>query len=203
MNFINKPMSALALAWLLASGAATATALADPSTAPSPSSDKIDIHSTDARIAPPYSTITDTTGPNAKLYRYLGDPVSPPARLDPAYSPAGIRNVVLLAAKNAGITINILATDESEFPCLIAINCEDAAFQKLKAQFKTMDKYDYSGSVTSNSLCIFDITPSRAIPAEVRTTARRRITLRMSVLSSELRPERAPGKLQVSKDGIP
>jgi len=186
---MNPPLSILALSLLLSSGAVTANAWADPAAPQSPSSGKIDIHSTDARIAPPYSTITDTTGPNAKLYHYLGDPVSPPPRLDPAYSPAGIRGAVLLAAKHAGIPIKILATDESEFPYLIAIDCGDAAFQKLKAQIKSMGKYEYTGSLTSDTLCIFNITPRLAIPEELRATAHRRISLRMSVLSSELHPQ--------------
>jgi hypothetical protein len=183
----------MAVVLLFSNGAIPQQILGDPQGPQPPSSDKIDVNSTDARIAAPYS-VTDTVGPNAKLYRYLGDPIAPPRRLDPAYSPSGIHDAVISAAKKAGVTVKVLTMDISEFPYLIAISCDDRSFQKLKAEFKEMGDYEYTGSVTSGSLCIFNITPIRAIPAEVRVTGRRRITLRMSVLYREIEPERTPGQ---------
>jgi len=185
-----RPRLALALLLLAFIGAAgAANTFADPAAPQSPGSGKIDVNSTDARIAPPYSTITDTTGPNARLYRYLGDPVAPPPSLDPAYSPAGLEEAMLLAAKKAGMGLKVLFVDQSEFPFLVVVSYTGGDWENLKKQLDAMDKYSYGGSVADSRVGVFNITPQRAIPGEVRLAARRRTRLRASMLYRELIPD--------------
>jgi hypothetical protein len=179
---------ALALIGLCCTAAGTAKISADPATAKSQGSDKIDVSSTDARIAPPYSVINDHSNPNELLYRYLGDPVVPPAGLDPAYSPQGLSNAIVLAGKNAGIKVKVLFVDESEFPFLLVISFANGDWERLKAQLQKTNGYAYRGSVSSANWGIFNITPLRVIPAEVRSAAARRYPLRESVLFDELTP---------------
>ena len=183
---------AVALLFVFLGEAGAANTFADPAPPQSPGSGKIDVNSTDARIAPPYSTINNGSSPNARLYRYLGDPVVPPPSLDPAYSPTGLREAMVLAAKKAGMKLNVLSVDQSEFPFLIVVSYTGGGWEKLKTQLNTMSKYNYGGSVAGDNLGVFNITPPRAIPGEVRVAVRRRAMLRASMLYHELKPDQRP-----------
>jgi hypothetical protein len=135
----------------------------------------------------PGSTVS-MSGPNQILFNYLGNPVEPPANLDARYAPEGLTNAILLAARNAGITVKKVAVDDSEYPFLIGVICHGSDFSKLKAQIKTMDGYEYGGSVGNDSnsdgsdTCnVFSIVPYEVHPRKSRQQIDHRLMLRQQV----------------------
>jgi len=126
------------------------------------------------------------SGANAALYKFLGDPVPPPADLDPAYSRKGLFDAVTLAAKNAGVDLKTLTIDDSEFPYLVGVVSSSGDLNKLREQFKTMSAYHYSGSVSSSTCYAFNITPSGAIPPGFERRVHPRMALRMEMLFQKL-----------------
>jgi hypothetical protein len=120
-------------------------------------------------------------GANRALLDYLGNPVEPPANLDAAYAPAGLREAVTAAAGAAGISLRKIAVDDSEFPYMVWVAGDEAGFTKLKAQFGKMERYEYYGSVGDRGAHAFTIIPRRAWPEEAQQRIYRRATLRMQV----------------------
>ncbi len=125
-------------------------------------------------------------GTNRVLFDYLGNPVAPPANLDPAYTPSSLRDAVLTAASNAGISVRSVEVDDSEFPFFIWATGNEDDFAKLKAQFKKMDHYEFYGSVGGNEAHVFTIIPQSAWPEDVRQRIYRRATLRMQVFFNRM-----------------
>jgi len=113
------------------------------------------------------------------LAQYIGSGVAAPVNLDPAYSKQGLAGAVQAAADKAGITLKKIAVDDSEFPYLLGITSEPGDWEKLKAQFKTLNGYEYYGSVGDDTSHTFSMTPSRAYPAGTSQNISRRMTLRM------------------------
>jgi hypothetical protein len=140
----------------------------------------------------PGSTVS-VSGPNQTLFNYLGNPVEPPANLDARYAPEGLTNAILLAARNAGITLKKVAVDDSEYPFLIGVICRGSDFTKLKAQIKEMDGYEYGGSVGNDSnsngsdTCnVFSIVPYQVHPRKSRQQIDHRLMLRQQVFYNRL-----------------
>jgi hypothetical protein len=75
-------------------------------------------------------------GPNQALLDYLGNPVEPPTNMDARYTKEGLRNVIQLAARKAGINVKRIAIEDSEYPYMVGVICGDSDFAKLKAQIK-------------------------------------------------------------------
>ena len=113
------------------------------------------------------------------LAQYIGSSVTAPVNLDPAYSKQGLAGAVQAAGDKAGITLKKIAVDDSEFPFLLGITSEPGDWEKLKAQFKTMNGYEYFGSVGDDTSHTFSMTPSTAYPAGSSQNITRRMTLRM------------------------
>ncbi|MGD0262773.1 MAG: hypothetical protein ABSD29_23650, partial [Verrucomicrobiota bacterium] len=65
------------------------------------------------------------SGPNQALLEFLGDPVEPPADMNAAYSKDGLIKAVQTAAYNAGISIQRVEIDDSEFPFLVGVICKE------------------------------------------------------------------------------
>ena len=68
-------------------------------------------------------------------------------------------NVVQRAARNAGVVLNIVAIDDSEFPFLLGVKCAENDFDKVTEQIKKLDRYNYSGSVSSHEYRAFNLVP--------------------------------------------
>ena len=61
---------------------------------------------------------------------YLGNPVEPPADLDTAYTKDGLSRALEQAARNAGVDLQIITIDDTEFPFLLGVKCEEGDFEK-------------------------------------------------------------------------
>jgi len=68
---------------------------------------------------PAESEPISSTRSNKILYKYLGNPVAPPADLEDAYTKEGLTQGMQTAAQNAGISLEKLEIDDSEFPYLV------------------------------------------------------------------------------------
>jgi hypothetical protein len=133
------------------------------------------------------------SGANQTLLEYLGNPVEPPANLDARYTAEGLTNALVLAARNAGITVKKVAVDNSEFPILVGVLCGGSDFAKLKNQLKTMDGYEYNGSIGndtnsdgSDTCNVFSIVPNRAYPPETSQRIYHRLWLREQVFYDQV-----------------
>jgi DNA-directed RNA polymerase specialized sigma24 family protein len=51
-----------------------------------------------------------------------------------AYTKEGLSKALQLAARNAGVALKIVAIDDSEFPCLMGVRCEENDFEKVRQQ---------------------------------------------------------------------
>ncbi len=133
---------------------------------------------------------SDTTAPVADaLIAYLGSPVQAPANMEPAYTREGLLGAIQLAARNAGIALKKVQVDDSEFPFLLGVECEEGDFEKLKEQIKKMDGYAYNGSVGSHSLNAFSIVPGPAFPPGTGQIIRRRTMLREQAFFDKLQAQ--------------
>jgi hypothetical protein len=121
------------------------------------------------------------TEPNQALYEYLGNPVEPPANMNPAYGKAGLINAVQTAAGNAGVTVKRIEVDDSEFPCVVGVICGESDYEKLKEQFRKLAPYDYGGSVGSHACHAFNLVPYRAFPPAASQRIHHRLTVRMQM----------------------
>jgi hypothetical protein len=122
------------------------------------------------------------SGANRVLFEYLGDPVEPPADLDPAYSREGLLEAVRVAAGNAGISLKRVEIDDSEFPFLVAVVSGNDDFAKLTDQLKKLENYHYSGSVGNSTCNAINIVPYRAFPPAASQRISRRLTVRQQIL---------------------
>jgi hypothetical protein len=138
---------------------------------------------------PDKSTASASSTANAALFKFLGDPIPPPEKLAAAYSRQGLYDAVTLAAKNAGVDLKTLIVDDSEFPYLVGVVASPGTLEKLKEQFKKMEAYHYSGSVSSESCYAFNITPSNVFPPGLERLVHRRMTLRMDMIYEKMQGE--------------
>lgn len=125
---------------------------------------------------------------NRPLIQYLGEPVTPPPDLDPAYTRSGLSNTIDTAARNAGVTLKKIEMDDSEFPCLIGVVSEPGDFGKLEAQIKILTG-EFNGSVGSSTCHAFSIVPWRAFPADAAQRIGRRLGVREQMLYDKLSAE--------------
>ena len=138
----------------------------------------------------PHDSVNDRTshgntvslsGPNRAILEYLGDPVAPPSNMDPKYGKEGLVKAIQLAGRQAGITVKKVEVDDSEYPYLVGVFCEEADYPKLKEQIKKMDDYEESGSVGSHDCYTKNIVPRRAFPSETSQRITRRAILRLQI----------------------
>jgi hypothetical protein len=115
------------------------------------------------------------------LLAYLGPAVEAPSNLDPAYTRDGLSSAIESAAQKAGIGLKRVGIDDSEFPNLIGVTSEPGDWEKLKAQFKGMDAYEYHGSVGDDTVHTFSIVPTRAFPPGALQQVTRRLNVRMQL----------------------
>jgi hypothetical protein len=125
-------------------------------------------------------------GPNRALLEYLGDPVPPPADMDPAYTKDGLIKAIHTAAQKAGITVKRVDIEDSEYPFLVGVSCKEGDYVKLTSQIKKMSAYEYNGSVGSGTCNAMNIVPYRAHPGEVSQRIGHRTMLRQQIFFDKL-----------------
>jgi hypothetical protein len=127
------------------------------------------------------------TGPNQALLEFLGNPVAPPADMNAAYSKDGLIKAVQTAAYNAGISIQRVEIDDSEFPFLVGVICkEEGDFSKLTAQLRKLDGYEYNGCISSSTHSAMNLVPHRAFPRAAFQRIDHRTGLREQVLYDKI-----------------
>jgi hypothetical protein len=125
-------------------------------------------------------------GPNQILFNYLGNPVEPPADMNPVYTKEGLTKSIQSAAQNAGISLKRLEIDDSEFPFLVGVICESGQADKLKEQIRKMPDYTWAGGVGGDTSYAMNIVPYRAFPPEAGQRIYRRLLLREAVLLDKI-----------------
>jgi hypothetical protein len=126
-----------------------------------------------------------SAGANQVLFNYLGNPVAPPADMDPAYTKEGLEQGMKTAAQNAGITLVRVQIDDSEFPFLIGVIFANPGDKtKLKEQIQKMPPYAISGGVGDEITYAMNIVGH--FPPDVSQRIWRRMMLREAVLHEKL-----------------
>jgi len=115
------------------------------------------------------------------LSAYLGAVVETPPNLDPAYSKDGLLAAIQVAAQKAGVSLKKVSVDDSEFPFLIGVVSEPGDWEKLKAQLRNTDGYEYHGAVGNDTSNTFSIVPSRAYSPGSSGQINRRINARLQL----------------------
>jgi hypothetical protein len=127
------------------------------------------------------------TGPNQVLFDYLGNPVAPPANMDAAYTKEGLTSAMQEAAQAANITLTKVEVDDSEFPFLVGVVCENKGdWEKLKEQIRKMTTYNYGGGVGSDTMMVMNLVPNSAYPTGAGERIYHRMMLREAILSDKI-----------------
>jgi hypothetical protein len=126
---------------------------------------------------------------NRAIMAFLGDPVPPPANLDPRYAPANLKAAFNSLGAKLGLTVRRLEVDESEFPFvlygLVAGPCD---YHALASGFRQMEGYGYGGSVTRSgsdgeTKFSIDIIPEGQLPGDRAEDCSRRLMIRLQMLA--------------------
>jgi hypothetical protein len=122
------------------------------------------------------------TGPNQALFEYLGEPVDPPADMDALYSKEGLIKAVHRAADKAGISVRRVEVDDSEYPFLVGIICNEGDYPKLTVQLRKLQGYEFNGGVSSPTHSAMNLVPYRVWPPGTGERIGHRTGLRTQVL---------------------
>jgi hypothetical protein len=126
---------------------------------------------------------------NAAIMAYLGEPVAPPADLDPKYSSDGLIAACKAVYAKLGIELSKLAVDDTEFPFLVyGVISGSHDFQVLQGALRAMPGYAYSGSVVGrkNGMTYFSLNmmPPDQYPRAQRAAIQRRLMIRLQMLGA-------------------
>ena len=122
------------------------------------------------------------------LMAYLGEAILPPANINPAYSKEGLSDAIQQAAQLAGVSLQKLEIETSEFPFLAGVVADSAAdVEKLTAQLKRMPSYEFGANAGGSGILAFNITPYGDVPSQERRRITRRTLIRTGVLSDQLK----------------
>ena len=134
-------------------------------------------------------------GNNDAMMRYLGEPVMPPANLDPQYAPEGMMAAFKGLCEARGATVEKLGVDTSEYPFLLygVVRNGSEFFQQIATELKATPGYAYNGSATSRSkdgtvTFALNMIPSKAHPGEQAESIRRRNMIRLQMLQAAWEP---------------
>src|SRR5262249_43700819 len=134
-----------------------------------------------AQLAPPLSDR------NRALLEYIGEPVDPSLNTDSRYTKDSVLSAVQLAAQNAGVSLQRLEVEDSEYPCLVGVFCSPQDYARLLDEIKKLDGYEYNGAVGgSDSFHSLNITPARASPGAAKEQIDRRVMLRQQMFYKSL-----------------
>jgi hypothetical protein len=126
------------------------------------------------------------TGLNQALAEYIGDPVEPPVNLDARYTKDGVIGAVQLAARNAGVTVERVEVEDSEYPFLVGLFCEEQAYSKWLNEIYKLDGYTHSSGVGGRGVYTVSITPATAYPDAVAEQIQHRLMLRLQAFDKSL-----------------
>lgn len=125
---------------------------------------------------------------NAAIMAYLGDPVPPPARIDPKYTAEGLLAAFQALAKRLDYKVQKLAVDDTEFPFLVYGVIEGRADHRdLQTALRSMSGYAYSGSTTGSTrdgstYFSLNMMPTSQYPRSDAEAIRRRLMIRLQML---------------------
>ena len=131
-----------------------------------------------------------TSKANRALIAYLGDPVAPPAGMDPRYNREHLLKAFSNLCQNAGWVTTRLAVDDSEFPFLVYGTLDGAHKLPEKPVFEEQKGYTYSGSVTGNNgegstYFAVSMVPTSQYPTGQEDACSRRLLIRLEMLSDK------------------
>ena len=121
-------------------------------------------------------------GPNQALFEYLGEPVDPPKDMDALYSKDGLIKAVHTAARKAGISVRRVEVDDSEYPFLVGIVCDEGDYPKLTDQLRRLEGYEFNGGISSSTHCAINLVPWRVLPPDTSQRISHRMGVREQVL---------------------
>lgn len=128
---------------------------------------------------------------NQAIGNYLGEPVAPPANLDPKYTSVGMTEAFLAWCAARGIKVQKLAVDTSEFPFLVYGQMEGPPeiTRLFNTELKNLPGYTYGGSVTGRTregttYFSLNMMPSSAYPREQAEAIQRRLMIRLGMLGA-------------------
>jgi hypothetical protein len=131
------------------------------------------------------------TGANAAIMAYLGEPVPPPATLNPKYTPEGLIAASKALCDKLGYNLQKLVVDDTEFPFLVYGVVEGSRdLQGMQATLRSMPGYAYGGSVVGRKdgrtyFSLNMISPDQ-YPAAQRAAIQRRLMIRLQMLGAYL-----------------
>lgn len=141
------------------------------------------------RVASPTATTSEA---NAAILAYLGNAVPAPATLDARYSPDALIAAFRAYGAGAGLSIQTLAVDESEFPFLVyGVVAGGKGLPGLKEALSKGTDYAYGGSVvgtTASGATYFSVNmvPSSRYPAGSAESINRRLMVRLQMLAKRV-----------------
>lgn len=142
-----------------------------------------------ADSGPEHPAVT-ITGLNQALVEYIGEPVESPVNLDARYTKDGLIGAVQLAAQKAGVTVQRVEVEGSEYPFLVGVFCEPQAYAKVLDELKKLDGYTHSSGVGGSGVYTVSITPWSAYPEAGREQIEHRLMLRLAVFNESLRAQK-------------
>ena len=130
------------------------------------------------------------SGPNQALLEYLGNPVKPPADMDPLYNKQNLLKAFTALCQKTGLVINTLAVDDMEFPFIVYGTLNGAHKLPEKSAFEEQKGYTYGGSVRGSSgggstYFAVNMVPGTQYPADQEKACQRRLTLRLQMLANK------------------
>jgi hypothetical protein len=143
----------------------------------------------------PGASVDGITSHNANdaIMAYLGQPVPPPADMDDKYTPANLGAAFADLTRRAGLKVQRLVIDDSEFPFLtygrLVGNHE---YKVLEQGLSEMKGYAYGGSVVGtdgkgSTYFALNMIPYGQFPSGQATACSRRLMIRLQLLADRAR----------------
>ncbi len=130
---------------------------------------------------------------NLAIIAYLGKPVAAPADLDAKYSPKELETVFKEISRKAGLRVQELAVDDTEFPFLVyGLLAGKHEFRVLQNGLRELKDYGYGGSVvgtTDKEMTYFSLNmiPYSQFPSAQAVACNRRLMVRLQMLADAAR----------------
>jgi len=126
---------------------------------------------------------------NAAIMAYLGEPVPPPAELDPKYTSEGLIAACKAVFAKLGLELNKLAVDDTEFPFLAyGVVSGSHDLQGMPSALRALPGYAYGGSVVGRkngmTYFSFNMMPHDQYPRPQREAIQRRLMIRLQMLGA-------------------
>jgi hypothetical protein len=126
---------------------------------------------------------------NLELLAYLGNPVPPPAGMDPRYDRENLLKAFTALCRKSDLVITKLAVDDSEFPFLVYGTLKGAHPLPEKSAFEEQKGYTYGGSVRGShdegTYFAVNMVPLSQCPEDQQKACHRRLMLRLQMLADK------------------